>query len=560
MLSRPAFPPHAFLRTRCERFDPFDLASALLLAALTAAALLLFRHYAISNDEEVQHRYGELIIAYYASGFTDTRVFTFGNLYLYGGLFDIFAVLLSRILPVDPYVIRHLLCALIGVGGIGAAWATARLIGGPRAGLIAVAALAVCGPYFGGMFNHTKDIPFAAAAIGATYFLLRAARDLPRPRLRHVLGFGILLGAALGLRAMGLLLLLYLPAVVALYAPRTANGESLRFLCRSAAAFLPALALAYLIMIAAWPWAALAVLNPVRALFAFAHFHYPIRTMLGGESYSMAEVPRWYVPTYLAIKLPLALLIGAALGFVLALAGGKRADPCAILRRRKTLFVAFIALFPVACQVIAHGPAFTGLRHFLFVVPPLAVLAGLGFDDLLRWLATRLRVLATAALAGIGMWFAWDGITLVRLHPYEYLFYNPLVGGLQGAQRNYEGDYWVNIMNEAVDGLEAYIARTSKDPRQIFTVAVCGERLPFEKEAQPPLQYTADWDRADFFIAPTQMNCDRAMLGRPIITIERLGVVIGVVKDMRGLSIEARWPPLEMARKPAGPPAAKKNL
>jgi len=26
------------------------------------------------------------------------------------------------------------------------------------------------------MFNHTKDIPFAAAMMGATYFLLRGAR------------------------------------------------------------------------------------------------------------------------------------------------------------------------------------------------------------------------------------------------------------------------------------------------------------------------------------------------------------------------------------------------
>ncbi|HWP24722.1 MAG TPA: glycosyltransferase family 39 protein [Xanthobacteraceae bacterium] len=530
-----------------------------MIIGLAGAVFLLFRDYAISNDEEVQHRYGELILAYYASGFSDTRLFAFRNLYLYGGLFDIVAVVFGRALPVDPYVVRHVLCALIGVAGIGATCATARLIGGPRAGFFATMALAVCGPYFGGMFNHTKDIPFAAAVIGATYFLIRVARDLPQPRLRHVLGFGALLGAALGLRAMGLLLLVYVPVVVALYAPRPANGVSLRFMWRSGAAFLPALALAYLIMIVSWPWAAQDFLNPVRALFAFAHFHYPIRTMLAGESYSMAEVPRWYIPTYLAIKLPLALLIGASLGFVLALVDGKRTDLRVILRRRETLFVAFIAVFPVACQVIAHGPAFTGLRHFLFVVPPLAMLAGLGFDDLLQWLTARLRVLATAALAGVSIWFAWDGVTLVRLHPYEYLFYNPLVGGLQGAQRNYEGDYWVNIMNEAVDGLEAYIARTNRDPRKIFTVAVCGERLPFEKEAQPPLQYSADWDRADFFIAPTQMDCDRAMLGRTVFTIERMGVVIGVVKDMRGLPTEARWPPVEMARKPVAP-QAKKNL
>ena len=30
----------------------------------------------------------------------------------------------------------------------------------------------------------------------------------------------------------------------------------------------------------------------------------------------MAEVPRWYVPAYLAIKLPLVMLVGAALALL----------------------------------------------------------------------------------------------------------------------------------------------------------------------------------------------------------------------------------------------------
>jgi hypothetical protein len=547
---------------RTTRYDPFDLASLLLLLGLVIGALLVFRDYAISNDEEVQHRYGELILAYYASGFADTSVFEFRNLYLYGGLFDIVAVLLSRALPADPYVIRHVLCALIGIGGIAATWATARMIAGSRAGLLAALALAFCGPYFGAMFNHTKDIPFAAAVAGAIYFLLRAARDLPRPRSGDVLGFGLLLGAALGLRAMGLLLLVYVPLAIAMHVPRPlASAPAARFAFRAGVAFIPAIVVAYLLMIAAWPWAAREALNPVRALFAFAQFHYPIQTMFSGEAYAMAEVPRWYVPTYLAIKLPLLTLCGAAIGLALAAAGvGANGGREPAHRRRETLFVAFVAAFPVVCQVIAHGPAFTGMRHFLFVVPLLAVLAGVGFDGALSLLATYRRALAAAALAAIGLWCAWDVSMLIRLHPYEYMFYNPLVGGLEGALRRYDGDYWVNIMNEAVDELESFIARTNNDPNKTFTVAVCGERLAFEKEARPPLQYSADWDRADFFIAPTQMDCDRAMLGKTVVTIERLGVVIGVVKDMRGLPIEARWPPVEIARKPAVAPTSKKRL
>ena len=66
----------------------------------------------------MQQQYGELIVAYYASGFADQSVFHFKTLYLYGGLFDVLAVGLQNILPLDAYAVRHLLSGLIGVGGI----------------------------------------------------------------------------------------------------------------------------------------------------------------------------------------------------------------------------------------------------------------------------------------------------------------------------------------------------------------------------------------------------------------------------------------------------------
>jgi hypothetical protein len=194
----------------------FDWAFVLSVVALLGLVGLTFGQYAVSNDEGVQHHYGELIIAYYKSGFTDRSVFGFDNLYLYGGLFDIVAVLLQHLLPLDLYDIRHLLSALTGIGGIVAAWATGRMIAGPRAGFIAAIALAICGVWYGSMFNHTKDVPFASAMMGATFFLLRATRHHPSPPRRDVLWFGVLFGCALGLRATGLLMVCYLLAVVLL--------------------------------------------------------------------------------------------------------------------------------------------------------------------------------------------------------------------------------------------------------------------------------------------------------------------------------------------------------
>jgi hypothetical protein len=522
--------------SRIRTSDPYDRAAWLLLVALIALALLVFRDYAISNDEEVQHRYGELIYAYHASGFTDLSVFRYQNLYLYGGLFDLISVILGRILPVDVYVIRHVLCALIGIGGIVAAWATARLVAGPRAGFLAAVALTVCGPWFGTMFNHTKDIPFATAMMGATYFLLRAVRDLPRPRLTHLLAFGLLLGGALGQRATGLLMLFYTVVAIVIHAPRPLSWRgSAHFLLHSLVLFVPAFALGYLIMIVGWPWAALHLFNPVRAIFAFAHFQYPVRTLLSGETYLMAEVPRWYVPLYLAIKMPLAILAGAAL----ALASIAALWQSATLRARDTAFVALLVVFPVACQVIGHGPGFSGMRHFSFVVPPLAVLAGIGFDWALSWLESRRRALAIATFAGIGTWLLWPASVMLRLHPYESLFFNSLVGGLQGAQHRYDTDYWVNVMGELVTELESILDREGKPARRYY-VAVCGERVPFDRLAAPRdrLQYAVGDDPADFFIAPTHMHCENAIGGRVIHVVERMGVPVGVIKDRRTQSAE----------------------
>ena len=529
----------ARLGARLSACDPYDLAVATLLVALVVLVFATYGDYAVSNDEPVQQRYGELIVAYYRSGFADRSLFQYENLYLYGGLFDVLAVLAERLAPfIDAYDVRHILCALIGIAGIGVAYATARLVASARAGAIAACALAVCGSWYGSMFNHTKDIPFAVAMIGATYFLLRMSRDLPRPRWGAVAGFGLLLGAALGMRVLGLLMVGYAGLALLIRIPHLREGpvrDHLAFFAQSAIALVPGFLIAYVIMIAAWPWSALAPLNPIRGLIDFGQFHMEIHTLLAGQVYTMGDVPRWYVPAYLLIKLPLPMLAGAGVALVFALWPGG-SDPRAAERRLETALLVFIAVFPVICEVVDRGPADTGLRHFLFVVPVFAVLAGIGFDWLLRVLAAWRRLMAAGAAAAILAALVWDAGVLVRLHPYQYLFYNPLVGGLQGASRRYVTDYWVNIMPEAVDDLEAYIAALDPaDPRRRYTVAVCGERLPFEKEAGPRLVWTEDWKQADFFMAPTHMNCDRALDGKVIATIARMGAPIGVVKDRRAL-------------------------
>ena len=51
---------------------------------------------------------------------------------------------------------------------------------------------------------------------------------------------------------------------------------------------------------------------------------------------------------------------------------------------------------------------------------------------------------------------------------------------------------------------------------------------------------TRDWPTADFFLASTSTRCDRALEGDVIVSVERDGVPLVVVKDRRKLAQHLR--------------------
>ena len=58
---------------------------------MTVVALATFRDYGLGWDDYTHAEYGDLLLAFYASGFADQRALSFVNLYMYGGGFDLLA-------------------------------------------------------------------------------------------------------------------------------------------------------------------------------------------------------------------------------------------------------------------------------------------------------------------------------------------------------------------------------------------------------------------------------------------------------------------------------------
>ena len=162
---------------------------------------------------------------------------------------------------------------------------------------------------------------------------------------------------------------------------------------------LPGLVFGYLLMGLVWPWSIMEPGHPFQALTYFSHFfEKPWKEMFDGALVSVPDMPWSYLPTLFALQLPevlLALLFAGIIGTFMSLS---RADMPA---RRKTilLMLTLAATLPLVIAMVKRPALYNGIRHFVFVIPPMTVLAGVAFGWGMNWLKENRRSWQPAALA-----------------------------------------------------------------------------------------------------------------------------------------------------------------
>lgn len=520
-----------------------DRLALALLAVAAVAALATFRDFGLGWDDYTHAEYGDLLVALYSSGFTDRRALSWVNLYEYGGGFDLAAALLAKVLPFGIFETRRLVGALVGLIGLVIVWRTARRVGGPLAGLIALVLLATCPLFVGHSFINAKDAPFAVAMALLLLGLVRAFDEYPRPGAATVVLVGLGAGLAIGTRILGGFGALYALCALALIVTVEARRDGLRPALAACGGFvlrlLPALLLGYAVMALVWPWGAIDPLNPFRALSYFSRFfEEPWNEVFAGVRTKVTEMPRSYLPTLLALKLPelfSVLAIGGLAGTVIGTCRRSNTPN----RRAVLLLITLAAVLPIAIAVAMKPAMYNGVRHFLFVVPPLAIAGGLAGAWLLQALRRHGRVAATAAAAVLAVGVALPVIDMVRIHPYEYTSFNRLAGGVSGARHRYMLDYWGLALKQASQGLAAKIAELGlqkpKDRR--WTLAVCGHHRAPQVELGRDFQTTWDPKGADFAMMLGEYYC-RDLDAPVLVEIVRDGAVYARVYDIRGLTFD----------------------
>jgi hypothetical protein len=522
----------------CDDLAIFVLAAVGLIASLT------FRDYGLGWDDYTHAEYADLLLRMYGSGFKDTGALSFANLYMYGGGFDMAAALLHKVIPLELFETRRLLGAVVGVIGLAVTWRLGRRVGGPLAGLAALLLLALCPTFYGHMFMNPKDAPFAVAMVILMLGLVRLAEEYPEPSPRTILIVGLGAGLSIGSRILGGLALVYalagfVPLFVEEIRTHGARQAAQRFL-HVVYVLMPGLILGYLVMGLIWPWSIMEPDNPFQALTYFSHFfEKPWKEMFDGALVSVPDMPWSYLPTLFALQLPevlLGLLIAGVVGTLMLL---PRPDVAA---RRKTilLMLTSAATLPLLIAMVKRPALYNGIRHFIFVIPPMAVLAGTAFAWTMDRLGETRRSWQPAAVALFAFGLLLPLAEMIRLHPYQYTHFNYIAGTVRGADDRFMLDYWGLALKQASDGLREEIGERQEVPPKgrKWKVAVCGPQRPAQVALGP--DFTIGWDShaADFAMTLGEFYC-KGLTAPVLVEIKRDDVVFARVYDIRGRSISS---------------------
>jgi hypothetical protein len=493
----------------------------------------------ITWDEQFQSRYGDMILAWFASGFTDGRALYFADLYVYGGLFDTIAQLIVKISPLGVFETRHVLTTLLGVVGVCLTGLTARRIAGPRAGFMAGLFLATMPAWIGHSLFNPKDLPFAVAGAGVIYVSVRIGLGrFPTPTSELLLA-GIAIGTALAIRAGGVFMLAYpLIAMGARYAVgargRDRTGQW-RLIDATLHRFVVVPLVAWAVMITPWPWGQSSPLNhPLMAIRASSEFEWKGgQTLFSGQLVDGDRVPLSYLPTWFWITTPECVGLALAFGIIALVA----ARPPV---RRDSLIglitVVGALVLPAAAVVITRPTLYDGIRHFLFVLPLIAVLAGLSFSFLLGSMTyVWFRIFAASTIV-LSLLLTLSDI--VQLHPYEYVYFNRVYGRLPAAVNYYETDYWGASYKEGLAWVVEHLDSISSSVP--LRVAGCDEytarRLEYYRDEwglAGRVVIVRGYAQADVFLANPRFNCHKVP-GSVIHTVERQQApLMYVIKTVR---------------------------
>jgi hypothetical protein len=414
----------------------------------------------------------------------------------------------------DRIKVKHVLTFLVSLityaSVAGIVWI---LCGGEYAWLGAVVA-ALFPRLWGHSFFNPKDIPFAAlftlSTLLGAYLVNHYLQVDQEFRLKfnrtlvYSILYGILVGLVTGVRIGGFFLLFFvgITYLICKLGSRTIFRDLRNILVYGGVMFVTWAVTVIAVHPASWS-------NPIGWFFAtlgyLSKHGWGNTVLFAGESISAKALPWYYLPTWLIITIPLIFQVAFVVGLVLLVIKYKQFShlqrACAIL---VTLQVGFLPLL----AIVRDSTLYDGKRQFLFILPGMAAIAAAA----IAWIYQKLnrKSFKIATMAFLITVLAAIAIDMATLHPYEYIYFNRISGGLAHAQGRYDTDYWglslregMEWINENAPSNSTVVVGGDDDSALIFSDPsfTIISKFNFTPATQKPFYYLAmpRWDFQEAF-------------------------------------------------------------
>lgn len=492
----------------------FIIISALMFVLVPLSSLKV----GIPADEPIDMQYGQLSYQFYTSGGADTS-FTNVVAYngqvtrpkqqFYGALFETLTVAVNKMFGGNIYKLRHVMTALVGCLMFWLIGLTLKDIGGWLAGLVGLLLILFTPSLFGQVLFNTKDTPFAMGFVLTMFAMLRIVRGLPTIKRSHLVLLALGMMVAIGVRIGGILLIGYcgLTYLLALWFNKDSSfhKKDYKQLFLQGGMILGTLLVGMLLGLFGYPRFWLHPFTHVQETLALmSNFNIPITILYDGKLIKSTQIPQSYIPNYLWMTIPFLVWMGIG-AFV---AWGIKDK----LNRLAVIMLLFCFLFPPAYVVSTKAPVYNGWRHVMFAIPFMIAVGALGWYYLLQFATRSKAILAGAGLVLLGgiLNLAW---WTASNHPYEYIYFNMVNGGVSGAYGKYDLDYQNLATYECMDWVTEHYNIDKTDTNIVFGTNNLGAmyhslyknpKISYNQVAFRALYFT-DWDyvaMAPLFITP----------------------------------------------------------
>ena len=505
--------------------------------------------YGISWDEKIQKDYGENILKFYSSGGKDTSYIDRTKLiHLYGGLVETICTIATKFSSGDIYDTRHFITAIFGFIAMLFCGLLAKETGGWVAGWLALLFIFFTPVFFGHSMYNSKDIPFATAYILSVYFIVKFIKQVPKPNFSTCTFLALSIAMAINIRIGGLLLIAYLflfwflKIISILSKEKEMESGRVKEIRKSILFPFFISASAYFLGMLFWPYG---LTNP------FSHPFEALKLMENYEafdSYNLFEskwihrweIPWYYIPKWVWITTPLFISLGI---FLIPLLLSKKMKLLSGINLNYIGIICFAFLFPVLYIIFKNSNVFDGWRHLLFVYPPLVAVCAIAWNSTFKIISKKIYTLGGALFLSYSL--LQPAFWMYRNHPFESFYFSPVIGGIDGAFKKYEIDYYGTSIREAVKWIGENTIKSKRGEERTRVRCWYGEAESCEHFVlkYPHLKYVSvneeslDWDYS--IVIPVQAKFDSLLLkswppeGTVFEAYADTVPVIAVVKNFR---------------------------